>query len=262
MACRAGDSVAAALTLDATVVYVLAVIFVATLIRSTIGFGEALVAVPLLALRIPIAVAAPLAVSVSLLIAGVIVVQDWRHIEVRSASGLILSSLAGIPFGLLLLAFASDHVVRLILGLAIVSFAIYSITAAAKWRLDADHPFWLAGAGFCSGVLGGAYGMNGPPLAIYGGLRRWSPQRFRATLQAYFLIASAAGLAGYVAIGLWRPDVTRYVVLSLPVVGLGIVAGRWLNHRLRGDRFFQVIYAALILLGAVLVAQAVRAWPV
>jgi uncharacterized membrane protein YfcA len=253
--------VTTSLALDATTVYVLAVIFVATLIRSTFGFGEAHVAVPLLALRIPIAVAAPLAVSISLLIAGAIVVQDWRHVEVRSAGGLIASALAGIPFGLLLLAFASDHIVRLILGLAIVSFAIYSIAAGARWRLDADHTVWIVGAGFCSGVLGGAYGMNGPPLAIYGGLRRWSPQRFRATLQAYFLIASAAGLIGYAAIGLWRPDVTRDVLLSLPFVGLGVVAGRWLNHRLRGDRFFQVVYGALVVLGAVLIVQAVRAWP-
>jgi uncharacterized protein len=40
---------------------VLAVIFLATLIRSAFGFGEALVAVPLLALVISVQVAAPLA---------------------------------------------------------------------------------------------------------------------------------------------------------------------------------------------------------
>jgi hypothetical protein len=32
--------------------------------------------------------------------------------------------------------------------------------------------------------------MNGPPLVIYGALRRWTPERFRATLQGYFLPAS------------------------------------------------------------------------
>jgi uncharacterized protein len=69
---------------DAITVYVVAVIFVATLIRSTLGFGEALVAVPLLAMRVPIRVAAPLAVLVSVIVAGVIVVQDWRHVHVRS----------------------------------------------------------------------------------------------------------------------------------------------------------------------------------
>ena len=36
--------------------------FIATLIRSAFGFGEALVAVPLLAFRMPLPVAAPLAV--------------------------------------------------------------------------------------------------------------------------------------------------------------------------------------------------------
>jgi uncharacterized protein len=39
---------------DWTILPVLAVIFVATLIRSAFGFGEALVAVPLLALLMPV----------------------------------------------------------------------------------------------------------------------------------------------------------------------------------------------------------------
>src|SRR3954471_24392551 len=113
--------------MDGTTLYVMTVIFAATLIRSTLGFGEALVAVPLLALRTPVVVAAPLAVLVSVLVAAVIVAQDWRKIEVRSAAGLILSSLFGIPLGLLLLARANDHVVKLILGVVIVAFSLYSL---------------------------------------------------------------------------------------------------------------------------------------
>ena len=239
-----------------TTAYVLLVIFVATLIRSTFGFGEALVAVPLLALRVPIAVAAPLAVLVSVLVAGVVVVQDWQKIELRSAGWLIASSLLGIPLGLLLLARVNDHVVKIILGLIIVGFAVYSLTARMKLHLKTDHPMWLLGSGFCSGVLGGAYGMNGPPLAIYGALRRWSPQHFRATLQGYFLPASLCGLLGYAAIGLWVPAVTHYFLLSLPGALVAILAGRALNHRLRGDRFFQFVYVGLICIGSVLIAQA------
>ena len=51
---------------SATTVQVLAVLFFATFIRSALGFGEALVAVPLLALAMPVQVAAPLAVLVSI----------------------------------------------------------------------------------------------------------------------------------------------------------------------------------------------------
>jgi uncharacterized membrane protein YfcA len=242
--------------MDSTTVYVLAVIFVATLIRSTLGFGEALVGVPLLALRLPTAVAAPLMVFLSVVVAGVVVIQDWRKIQFRSAAGLVLASLPGIPLGLLLLARANDRVVKMILGMLITAFAIYSLTARLKLHLQKDHPGWLGFCGFCSGVLGGAYGMNGPPLVIYGSLRRWSPQHFRATLQGYFLPVGVFGLIGYAAIGLWVPAVTRFCLLSLPAALLAILIGRAINHSLRGEGFFRYVYVALILIGCMLMLEA------
>src|SRR4051812_44665583 len=110
--------------LDPTTAYVVAVIFAATLIRSSLGFGEALVAVPLLALRIPVIRAAPLAVLISVIVAAIIVVQDWRKIQFRSAAWLIASALCGIPLGLLLLVFVNDYIVKIILGLVIVGFSL------------------------------------------------------------------------------------------------------------------------------------------
>jgi hypothetical protein len=244
------------MAIDSITIHVLAVIFLATLIRSTFGFGEALVGVPLLVLRLPVAVAAPLAVLVSVLVAGVIVGQDWRKIEVRSAAGLVISALFGIPIGVMLLTRVNDHVVKAVLGILIAVFAAYSLFSRRKVHLKKDHPGLMIGAGFCSGIMGGAYGMNGPPLVIYGSLRRWSPQHFRATLQGYFLPASLAGLIGYAVGGLMVREVWRYFVLSIPLVVIAILLGRFLNHRLRGDSFFKVVYVGLIVIGVVLVRQA------
>src|ERR1700676_3669077 len=95
-----------------TVLPVPAVVFLATLIRSAFGFGEALVAVPLLALFIPVEVAAPLAVLVSITVAGVVVVQDWHKVHVRSAWRLVLATLFGITLGLLLLTAVAEQVVK------------------------------------------------------------------------------------------------------------------------------------------------------
>jgi uncharacterized protein len=242
---------------DPTTSYVLVVIFVATLIRSTFGFGEGLVAVPLLALRLPVNVAAPLAVLVSTVIAGVVLIQDRRHVELRSAIGLILSALPGIPLGILLLIRGNQHVVKLTLGILIIAFSIYSLTAGKTLRLREDHYGWLLGCGFLSGVLGGAYGMNGPPLAIYGALRRWTPQHFRATLQGYFLPASLFGLIGYAALGLWKGPLTRYFLLSLPAVAAAILLGRVINQRMKGPGFFRFVYVGLIAVGSLLLAQAI-----
>lgn len=239
-------------------IYVLCVTFVATLVRATLGFGEALVAVPLLALRVPVTVAAPLAVLVSAFVAGVIVAQDWRRIEVRTVSWLIASSIFGIPLGLLLLTKVNDHVVKMLLGLVILGFSAYSLMPGSRLRLEKDYPLWLLGFGFCSGILGGAYGMNGPPLAVYGSLRRWSPQHFRATLQGYFLPASLFGLVGYASLGLWGAAVTRCFLCSLPGVAAAIVIGTALNRRLRGHRFFWSVHVALIAVAGILLAQALR----
>src|SRR5436305_4160618 len=89
--------------LDGTTLPVLAVIFLATFIRSAFGFGEALIAVPLLALLMPVEAAAPLAVLVSITVAAIAIAQDWRHIHIRSAGSLLLATLVGTPIGLLLL---------------------------------------------------------------------------------------------------------------------------------------------------------------
>ncbi len=244
--------------INGVTVYVVLVIFAATLIRSVFGFGEALVAVPLLALRIPVKTAAPLAVLVSITVALIIVLQDWHHVEFRSAGWLLASTVAGIPIGIFLLARGNHRVLTVGLGILILGFALHALSRRQFHELRGDNLRWLLGCGFCAGILGGAFGMNGPPLAIYGAMRRWTAQRFRATLQGYFLPASLLGMAGYFLAGLWVPDVTRYFLLALPGAILAVLLGGVLNRRLRGDVFVRYVYAGLALVGATLLVQGVR----
>jgi uncharacterized membrane protein YfcA len=246
------------LTIDTATLLVLLIVFVATLIRSAFGFGEALIAVPLLAFCIPIRVAAPLAVLLSVTIAAIVVAQDWPRIQVRSAAWLIVATLPGLPLGVLLLASHHDRVVKAALGLVILLFAMWTLGGRKMPELQKDHSGVLLGCGFCAGVLGGAYGMNGPPLVMYGALRRWPAAEFRATLQGYFLPASALTMIGYSYAGLLVPAVGRDYLLSLPVMIPAVLLGRAINHRLHGDRFLKIVYAGLICIGALLVAQAVR----
>jgi uncharacterized membrane protein YfcA len=241
---------------DGTLLHVLGVIFLATLIRSAFGFGEALIAVPLLALVIPVEVATPLAVLFSVTVAAVIVVQDWHQVHVRSAGWLVLSTLFGIPLGLWLLTAVAEPVVKALLALIIIAFSGYSLAGRIRLELTNDRLAWIFGFG--AGILGGAYGMNGPPLVIYGALRRWSPQHFRATLQGYFLPASLVGMCGYWMTGLWVPAVTRYYLLALPPALVAILLGRVVNRRMKGHRFLVYVHIGLIVVGTVLLMQALR----
>ena len=239
-----------------TAIAITGILFLATVIRSAFGFGEALVAVPLLALVIPVEVGAPLAVLVSITVALLAVAQDWRRIHFRSAGWLVLSSMLGIPVGLFLLKTVAEPVVKGGLGAVIVAFSAYTLLSRRASHLHDDKLAWIFGFG--SGILGGAYGMNGPPLVVYGSLRRWSPQHFRATLQGYFLPASAAGMCGYWAAGLWTPAVTRLYLVSLPVVVAAVLVGRAINRRMPAGRFLKFVHGGLLVIGVILLAEAFR----
>lgn len=99
--------------------------------------------------------------------------------------------------------------------------------------------------------------MNGPPLVLYGAMRRWSAQQFRATLQGYFLPASILGIVSYWFAGLLTPTVTHDYLWSLPVVLPAILLGRILNRRLHGERFLRYVYLGLATVGCILLVQAI-----
>src|SRR5579863_7349106 len=101
--------------------------------------------------------------------------------------------------------------------------------------LQDDRLVWAFG--FSAGVLGGAYGMNGPPLAVYSTLRGWSTQCFHATLQGYFLPASMMAMAGYWLAGLWTSEVTHYYLISVPSVVVATFLGRLITSRMNTRLF-------------------------
>ncbi|SEN55769.1 hypothetical protein SAMN04488505_11171 [Chitinophaga rupis] len=236
-----------------TLICIIGISFLATLVRSTFGFGESLIAVPLFVLFLPLNVAVPLSVLMSVFVASVVVIQDNREIHFNSARWLILYAMLGIPLGLLILTYGNEYWVKIILGLLIIGYSTYTLLLKNTPQLEHDSRFWLFTCGFLSGVLGGAYGLNGPPLVVYGNMRKWSAKHFRATLQAYFLPASFIGIVGYAIQGLLGLEVIRYFLFCLPAIVPAIFLGRYFNRKLQDGSFFRYIYWGLIAIGLLLI---------
>ena len=146
---------------------------------------------------------------------------------------------------------------KAVLAVVIIGFSIYSLVRPSHYELKNDSLAWVFG--FFAGILGGAYGMNGPPLVIFGTLRKWPPAHFRATLQGYFLPASMAGMCGYFFAGLWTPTVNRYYLWSLPGIVLASFLGRVINRRLNARQFLLYVHVGLIGIGVLLLIQAALA---
>ena len=238
-----------------TIVFILIISFFASLVRSTLGFGEALIAVPFFLLFLPVDVAVPLAVMLSIVIALVVVIQDHKKIHFHSAKWLIFYAILGLPLGILILTYANETIVKTGLGVLIIVYSLYSLYFTKNKALQEDSKFWLFICGFLSGVFGGAYGLNGPPLVVYGNLRQWSAKHFRATLQAYFLPVSLLSVVGYYAKGLITTEVNIYFLYSLITTIPAIFLGRYLNHKLKDGTFFKYVYWGLMMISVVLIVS-------
>ena len=226
---------------------VLGVLFGSTLIRSTFGFGNALVAMPLLFLLIGVKAASPLVALSGTVISLVMLIQEWRALQWKETIFLLAASLPGIPLGLALLTSVPESMVRGILGLVLIGFGLFNLVGVGLPYL-ASH--WLAlPFGLLAGILGGAYNTNGPPIIIYALFRGWTKDQFRASLQGFFLVSNVLIIAGHGLTGLWTREVIYQFIYSIPLVGLAVFLGGKIASSFSEELFNKVIYYFLILTG-------------
>ena len=238
------------------IIILLCIVFVSTLTRSIFGFGDALIAMPLLAFFIDLKVATPLIALIAFFIAIAILIKNWQKVEFKSAWRLIIASLAGIPIGLWYLKDINENIIKLILGILVLFFAIYSLVKPKLIQLKSEKFAWIFG--FFAGILGGAYNTNGPPIVIYSSLKRWNPQNFRATLQGYFFTTGILLIISHAVAGNFTTEVLTYFAYCLPVVLLAVILGARLNKKIPVERFHKYIYLILIVLGIMLIGNSIK----
>ncbi len=233
-------------------VLVAATLGAAAFVRSTFGFGDALLAMPILTMLIGVTTATPLVALVALPVVIVIVVTSWRRIEVTSMRRLAAGAALGIPIGALLLENAPERLLTGVLGVVLIVFGLYRLTSPRLPELAERR--WAVPFGFVSGCLGGAYNTGGPPVVVYGALRRWSPARFRATLQGYFLFTTVLIVVSHGAAGLWNDRVLQHAAYSTPVALVATWVGGVVNRRFDPSAFERYLSLLLIALGVLLLA--------
>ena len=235
---------------------ILAILFVSTFIHSTLGFGQALIAMPLLAMVVELKTATPLVAFALMTIASVILLRNWRVVDLNAAWRLVLSSCFGIPVGLFLLKGIPEGLMKVFLGIVVIVFSLYNLANRHLKIIDLRR---VGGGsilaylfGFVAGVLGAAYNTSGVVITIYATLRDWAPDRFRSTLQGYFVLTGPVILASHGLAGLWTPDMFRLYVTSLPLVLAGIFLGGKLHRFIPPGQFDGYVNVGLLITGLLL----------
>jgi uncharacterized membrane protein YfcA len=234
------------------------VLFISTFTRSALGFADALIAMPFLTMVLGLKTAAPLVALVATTSSFIIVIRHWHVVDLQAIWRVIVALLLGIPLGLFGLYKVSEPLMQTILGVLLMLFSLANLLRI-RFVMPPDRLGLAYVFGFAAGVLGGAYNTVGPPLAIYGHLRRWSPEQFRVTLQGCFLPAYGCIVIGHGVAGLLTPRVLMLYGLALPLVGLAIKLGGKLNAAFPRDQFTRYVNGALFLIGLMLCIQSCAA---
>lgn len=224
------------------------VIFIGSFIQSSIGFGLAIVAAPILFLVDPLYVPAPITIcALTLSIANSY--SHWRSISFRGLRYAILGRIPGTISGGFLLLWIDQQALALWLGLSVlvaVGLSMSNIVFKANGKS-------LFSAGFLSGFMGTSTSIGGPPIALV--MQHQENDFIRANLAAFFVVSCFMSLLMLFSIGRFGME---HIVISLPLMP-ATLAGYWVAmrtmHRISHQNLRRVSLVLCVVAGSAAIAS-------
>jgi uncharacterized protein len=221
--------------------------------ETVTGFGSTLICVTLGAHLLPIHEVLTLAVPLSLLQAGYIAVRHASGIRWRLFWLQIIPLMgAGTAVGMVIRDDLGGVWVRAVFAVLVLLLAtreLWLLRRARTTLRTASRPLPAAAsvsAMVGAGVIHGIYATGGPMLVYAVGRSGLDKHQFRSTLAAVWLALNFALVTGYVLEGRYDARVGTDLLILLPAIPLGIVAGEYLHRRVDERRFKTIVFALLI----------------
>jgi uncharacterized membrane protein YfcA len=229
------------------------VVFLAAMLQVLSGFGFALIVMPFASLLLDLHTAAPLVALISLTVYTINLIRYRQAINIREVLRLAVASALGVPVGIWLLANVDEILVNRLLGLILIAYGAYSLLRPVASRLPSRR--WVYPAGFLAGCLGGAYNTPGPPVIVYGRLRQWPKDEFRAVLQAFFFVNGLLVVTSHLVAHHVTIQVLAFYLYAAPALLLGILAGSRLDAKIDRERFRLLVTVMILIAGLVLLLR-------
>ncbi|MFT7289139.1 MAG: putative membrane protein YfcA [Halieaceae bacterium] len=215
------------------------------------GFGGAIaiLAVPLMSLRMSPAQAAAILLPI-LVVMDLVVVYSYRGQRDLIALRLLLpGALLGVGLGYVFAGAVNDSVMRLLVGLIALVFGLQSLLG----RLSSSGTQHRRGVAAFFGTLAGFVSFSihagGPPLTMYLLPKGLKPQVFVGTAGIFFLVVNLLKLPPYYALGQFSVDNLLYSLALVPFAPLGVLLGRALVRRSNPRVYYRLISFFLVLVG-------------
>lgn len=241
----------AALPLDFPVLIPSLIIFAAFFVRALTGFGAALISVPLLALFFPIKFVVPMELLFEIAIGALLLRHVLHTVDFRHFGPLLVGVLLGSAVGAHILASFANDVLRIVLAVLVMAFAMYMArTAHRPLHLGISHRWGLL-FGLGGGVFGGLFGMSGPLIVLYLAHQVDGKEQLRGTLILLFFVSSLWSAVLYYMNGLFHHEMFRVALYLSPAFLLATALG-YIAHFHVSEPFFRIVIAVVLATSGVL----------
>ena len=224
----------------------------ASFVQRTTGFGFGIFIMTMLPFLMPSYVEATtlsglLAITTSAVIA-------WRlrqYVSWQRLWPILITFIVVSTIAIFALTRIEDHVLKQVLGVALIVISIYFALFSQKIKLPTTKRVQVA-AGTLSGLMGGFFGMQGPPAVLYFIQSEPTKEHYMAMAQAYFLIGNVMMTLVRAYNGFLTTTVLTDYCFGIVGVIIGTCLGAYVFRHIPNRIFRYIVYAYIAVSGVII----------
>lgn len=198
----------------------LAIMALGAALQGSVGFGQNLMAAPVVAVIEPDVIPGGLLVT-AMAINLLVVFRERATFDLGEVTPAIVGRLPGVALGALAVTALSVDGLGVTLGALVLVAAVVNLSGLTIPVTTRTK----AGAGLLSGFGATAVGIGGPPMAIL--YSRSEGQVLRSTLAGYFLVGTSISIAVLAVVGELGSRQVELGLQLVPGVIVGYLASSW-----------------------------------
>jgi len=221
--------------------------------KSGLAGGAGVVAVPLLALIMPVQNAVILMLPV-LLVMDAKTIHHYRHyLDLTILKRIIPAAIVGIILGGLSLNYINNATLEILLGVISIVFALWQALTPYFAKIKNAGFFWGTLSGFTSTLIHA----GGLPINIYLISQAMPKLNWLATTAVFFGFMNLTKVIPYTLAGLWQAELFWLSLLCAPLALIGVKLGYVLQSKINQAQFMLIARALLFVSGVLLVLKGI-----
>ena len=224
----------------------------ASFVQRTTGFGFGIFIMTLLPFLMPsYGEATTLSGLLALTTSAMISIRMRKYITWKRLFPILITFIIISAAAICMLARIHDNTLRKILGIILMITALYFAFFSRRIKLKTTLPYQI-GAGTISGIMGGLFGMQGPPAVLYFISSEPDKNSYMAMVQTYFLVGNAMMTIVRASNGFLTTTVGKCYVFCIAAVIIGSLLGSWAFKHIPGRIFPYVVYSYIGISGLII----------